>query len=58
MVRPGIASSVGGVFRASGVRWTLVDFLRSPDGEQISALCWNPDGRYPLSNKPIVAIKL
>ncbi|KAM0947928.1 putative transcription factor WD40-like family [Dioscorea sansibarensis] len=51
MVRPGIASSVGRVSRASGVRWTLVDFLRSPDGEQISALCWNPDGRYPLCNK-------
>ncbi|KAH7667320.1 aladin protein [Dioscorea alata] len=49
MVRPGIASSAGGVSRASGVRWTLVDFLRSPDGEQISALCWNPDGRFLAS---------
>ncbi|KAI3732966.1 hypothetical protein L1987_64179 [Smallanthus sonchifolius] len=44
-VRPGVAS--GSLSRGSGVRWTLVDFLRSHDDEQISALSWSPDGRYP-----------
>ncbi|CAI9274337.1 unnamed protein product [Lactuca saligna] len=31
----------------SGVRWTLVDFLRGHGDEQISALSWSPGGRYP-----------
>ncbi|KAD4584652.1 hypothetical protein E3N88_22253 [Mikania micrantha] len=44
-VRPGVIS--GSLSRGSGVRWTLVDFLRSHDDEQISALSWSPDGRYP-----------
>ncbi|XP_020254237.1 aladin isoform X2 [Asparagus officinalis] len=48
-VRSGVSSSLGTVSRGSGVRWTLVDFLRSRNGEQISSLCWNPDGRYLAS---------
>ncbi|KAI7729983.1 hypothetical protein M8C21_020577 [Ambrosia artemisiifolia] len=44
-VRPGVSS--GSLSRGSAVRWTLVDFLRSHDNEQISALSWSPDGRYP-----------
>ncbi|KAJ0977961.1 hypothetical protein J5N97_013435 [Dioscorea zingiberensis] len=50
MVRPGIASSAGGVSRVSGVPWTLVDFLRMPNDEQLIVLCWSPDGRYPLTS--------
>ncbi|KAK0596478.1 hypothetical protein LWI29_016044 [Acer saccharum] len=46
-VRSGSASFLGTLSRGSGTRWTLVDFLRSPGGEQISALSWSPDGRYP-----------
>lgn len=46
-VRTGIASSLGTVARGSGVRWILVDILRSPHDELVSALSWNPDGRYP-----------
>lgn len=49
-LRSGITSSLGTVSRGSGVRWILVDFLRSPNGEQISALCWSPDGRYLASS--------
>lgn len=48
-MRSGVASSIGAVSRGSGVRWMLVDFLRSPNDEQITALCWNPDGRYLAS---------
>ncbi|KAI3887490.1 hypothetical protein MKX03_031999, partial [Papaver bracteatum] len=40
-VRYGIASFAGTLSRASGVRWTMVDFLRSPNNEQISALSWS-----------------
>ncbi|RZC65151.1 hypothetical protein C5167_008841 [Papaver somniferum] len=47
-VRSGIASFAGTLSRASGVRWTMVDFLRCPNNEQISALSWSPDGRYPF----------
>ncbi|XP_071716603.1 aladin-like isoform X2 [Rutidosis leptorrhynchoides] len=43
-VRPGVNS--GSLSRGSGVRWSLVDFLRSQQDEQISALSWSPDGRY------------
>ncbi|KAI5671783.1 hypothetical protein M9H77_12147 [Catharanthus roseus] len=39
----------GTMSRASGTRWTQVDFLRSQDDEQISALSWSPDGRYLAS---------
>ncbi|THF98972.1 hypothetical protein TEA_021814 [Camellia sinensis var. sinensis] len=44
-VRSGVTS--GTIARGAGTRWTLVDFLRSHDDEQISALSWSPDGRYP-----------
>ncbi|XVF56346.1 hypothetical protein PTKIN_Ptkin06aG0112300 [Pterospermum kingtungense] len=46
-VRSGSASFLGALSRGSGTRWTLVDYLRSPHDEQISALSWSPDGRYP-----------
>ncbi|KAL7161497.1 hypothetical protein ACSBR2_042040 [Camellia fascicularis] len=46
-VRSGVTS--GTVVRGTGTRWTLVDFLRSHDDEQISALSWSPDGRYLAS---------
>ncbi|KAL8232670.1 hypothetical protein R6Q57_002448 [Mikania cordata] len=46
-VRPAVIS--GSLSRGSGVRWTLVDFLRSHHDEQISALSWSPDGRYVAS---------
>ncbi|WCJ28691.1 Transducin/WD40 repeat-like superfamily protein [Euphorbia peplus] len=46
-VRSGAALSLGTLSRGSGTRWTLVDFLRSDNEEQISALSWSPDGRYP-----------
>ncbi|KAK4392562.1 Aladin [Sesamum angolense] len=44
-VRSGVTSNT--LSRGSGARWTLVDFLQSFDSEQISALSWSPDGRYP-----------
>ncbi|XP_019162457.1 PREDICTED: aladin [Ipomoea nil] len=52
---PGNAASVrtgvtlGTLSRGSGTRWTLVDFLRSPEDEQVSALSWSPSGRYLAS---------
>ncbi|CAL5435437.1 unnamed protein product [Camellia sinensis] len=48
-VRSGVTS--GTIARGAGTRWTLVDFLRSQDDEQISALSWSPDGRYPNYSK-------
>jgi len=33
--------------RSSGGRWILVDVLRDSSAEQVTALCWKPDGRYP-----------
>ncbi|XP_021831355.1 aladin isoform X1 [Prunus avium] len=48
-VRSGASSFLGTLSRGSGVRYTLVDFLRSHNGEQISALSWSPDGRYLAS---------
>ncbi|XP_043690124.1 aladin [Telopea speciosissima] len=48
-VRSGVASFLGTLSRGSGVRWTLVDVLRSPNDEQISALSWSPNGRYLAS---------
>ncbi|KAJ6805914.1 aladin isoform X2 [Iris pallida] len=40
-VRSGVTSSLGTVSRSSGVRWAMIDFLRSPNGEQISALSFS-----------------
>ena len=45
--RSGIAHLFRTVARGSGIRWTVVDFLRSQNDEQISALSWSPNGRYP-----------
>nr|BAO49738.1 nuclear pore complex protein Aladin-a [Nicotiana benthamiana] len=52
---PGNAASVrsgvtlGTLSRGSGTKWTLVDFLQSPEHEQITALSWSPNGRYLAS---------
>ncbi|KAK6942094.1 hypothetical protein RJ641_027471, partial [Dillenia turbinata] len=46
-VRSGVVSFSGTLSRGSGVRWTLVDFLRTQNDEQVSALSWSPNGRYP-----------
>lgn len=51
-IRSGAPSFVGTLPRGTGVRWTLVDFLRSDADEQITALSWSPDGRYPLQTNP------
>ncbi|KAK3405340.1 aladin [Eucalyptus grandis] len=48
-IRSGAPSFVGTLPRGTGVRWTLVDFLRSDADEQITALSWSPDGRYLAS---------
>ncbi|KAK6151377.1 hypothetical protein DH2020_014012 [Rehmannia glutinosa] len=44
-VRSGLTSNT--LSRGSTSRCVLVDFLQSFDSEQISALSWSPDGRYP-----------
>ncbi|CAH9112608.1 unnamed protein product [Cuscuta epithymum] len=52
---PGNAASVrsgvtlGTLSRGSGSRWTLVDFLRTHEDEQVSTLSWSPNGRYLAS---------
>lgn len=46
-VRFGAASFLGSLSRGSGIRYILVDFLRSQNDEHVSALTWSPDGRYP-----------
>ncbi|MQM05754.1 hypothetical protein Taro_038572 [Colocasia esculenta] len=48
-MRLGAVPHVGTLSRGSGVRWTLVDFLHSPNGEQATSLCWSPTGRYPIN---------
>ncbi|XP_062168091.1 aladin [Alnus glutinosa] len=48
-VRSGAASFLGTISRGSGGQYILVDFLRNPSDEQISALSWSPDGRYLAS---------
>ncbi|XP_027913301.1 aladin [Vigna unguiculata] len=48
-VRSGAASFLGSLSRSSGNRYILVDFLRSPYDEHVSALTWSPDGRYLAS---------
>ncbi|KAG2614698.1 aladin-like isoform X2 [Panicum virgatum] len=35
--------------RGSGGRWILVDVLRDSSAEQVTVLCWKPDGRYLAS---------
>ncbi|KAL2320593.1 hypothetical protein Fmac_029562 [Flemingia macrophylla] len=50
-VRSGAASVLGSLSRNSGNRYILVDFLRSPYDEHISALSWSPDGRYPFKRQ-------
>ncbi|XP_058737809.1 aladin-like [Vicia villosa] len=47
--RSGTISYVGSLSRGSGIRYLLVDFLRSQNGEHVSALTWSPDGRYLAS---------
>ncbi|CAN1259827.1 AAAS [Linum perenne] len=46
--RSGITSYLGTVSGGSGSQWALVDFLRSTNNEQVTALSWSPDGRYPI----------
>ncbi|KAL2895722.1 Aladin [Bienertia sinuspersici] len=46
-VRSGASPFVGSISKGSGMRWTVVDFLKSLGDEHISALSWSPDGRYP-----------
>ncbi|XP_060671691.1 aladin [Ziziphus jujuba] len=48
-VRSGAASFLGTLSRGSGIRYILVDFLKSQNNEQISALSWSPDGRFLAS---------
>ncbi|MED6120914.1 hypothetical protein PIB30_025239 [Stylosanthes scabra] len=48
-VRSGAASFLGSLSRGSGIRYILVDFLRSQNDEHVSALTWSPDGRYLAS---------
>ncbi|XLR49141.1 hypothetical protein HN51_033387 [Arachis hypogaea] len=49
-VRSGTVSFLGSLSRGSGIRYILVDFLRSQNDEHVSALTWSPDGRYPQNN--------
>ncbi|KAL6539732.1 hypothetical protein OROHE_011503 [Orobanche hederae] len=44
-VRSGVHSNT--FSRGSAARWILVDFFQSSDLEQVSALSWSPNGRYP-----------
>ncbi|KAH1194504.1 Aladin [Glycine max] len=55
-VRSGAASFLGGLSRSSGNRYILVDFLRSPYDEHVSALSWSPDGRYPYLCQKVLLI--
>ncbi|RWR74834.1 aladin isoform X2 [Cinnamomum micranthum f. kanehirae] len=59
-VRSGVSPFLGTLSRGSGVRWTLVDFLRSHDGlgtpirrglGGISMLKWSPTGDYFFTAK-------
>ncbi|TKW07652.1 hypothetical protein SEVIR_7G320800v4 [Setaria viridis] len=47
-MKAGVTSSSLSAFR-SGDQWILVDVLRDSSAEQVSALCWKPDGRYLAS---------
>lgn len=48
-VRSGAASFLGTLSRGSGIKYILVDFLKSQNDEEISALSWSPNGRYLAS---------
>lgn len=48
-VRSGVAAFLGTLSRGSGIKYILVDFLKSQSDEHISALSWSPDGRYLAS---------
>ncbi|WJX12282.1 hypothetical protein P8452_02797 [Trifolium repens] len=48
--RSGTISFVGSLSRGAGIRYLLVDFLRSQNDEHVSALTWSPDGRYPYKS--------
>ncbi|XP_078446855.1 transducin/WD40 repeat-like superfamily protein [Wolffia australiana] len=48
-VRPGAVPHVSSISRGSGVRWPLIDILRSLNGEHVTALSWSPTGRYLAS---------
>ncbi|XP_059288959.1 aladin-like [Lycium ferocissimum] len=43
-VRSGV--TLGTLYRGSGTKWTLVDFLQRPEEEQIIALSWRTNGKY------------
>lgn len=57
-VRSGAASFLGTLSRGSGIRYILVDFLKSPNDEQINALSWSPDGRYPYYTRLPFVVKM
>lgn len=47
-MKSGVTSSSFGAFpRGSSGQWILVDILRGSSTEQLTALSWKPDGRYP-----------
>lgn len=48
-MKSGVTSSFSAFPRGSGGQWILVDVLRGPSAELVSALCWKPDGRYLAS---------
>lgn len=48
-VRSGAASFLGTLSRGSGIKYILVDFLKSQNDEEISVLSWSPNGRYLAS---------
>ncbi|XP_049931638.1 aladin [Nymphaea colorata] len=48
-LRSGSASFLVTPARGSGIRWAMVDFLRSPNGETVTSLSWSPNGRNLVS---------
>ncbi|CAO2153413.1 unnamed protein product [Urochloa humidicola] len=58
-MKAGVTPSFSAFPRGSGGQWILVDVLRGSSAEQVSALCWKPDGRYlasASSNSPSFTI--
>ncbi|CAL4911788.1 unnamed protein product [Urochloa decumbens] len=58
-MKAGVTPSFSAFPRGSGGQWILVDVLRGSCAEQVSALCWKPDGRYlasASSNSPSFTI--